>query len=113
MVLQKRRIFQMTHISPVPLQFEGTPSQLEGSIGDGLQESAFIQGIRDNVRNKFYVVSNHCCVFPTDSKGIRDNVCNKFYVVSNHSYVFPTDSKGIRTISMLWVTTAVFFPHWQ
>ena len=72
MVLQKRGIFQMTHISPVPLQFEGTPSQLEGSIGDGLQESAFIQGIRDNVRNKFYVVSNHCCVFPTDSKGIRN-----------------------------------------
>lgn len=60
---------QMTHISPVPLQFEGTPSQLEGSIGDGMQESAFIQGLRDNVRNKFYVVSNGVIFFlSTDVK---------------------------------------------
>ncbi|XP_076442081.1 anaphase-promoting complex subunit 1-like [Babylonia areolata] len=46
---------EMTHISPVPLQCDGTPSHLEGSMAEGGQDISFIQGLRDNVRNRFTV----------------------------------------------------------
>ncbi|KAK7104440.1 anaphase-promoting complex subunit 1-like [Littorina saxatilis] len=61
---------EMTHISPVPLQFEGTPSQLEGSMGDSLQESSFMQGIRDNVRNRFCVELLNGSLFRTSLPSI-------------------------------------------
>ncbi|KAL8567686.1 hypothetical protein ACOMHN_008994 [Nucella lapillus] len=46
---------EMTHISPVPLQCEGTPSHLEGSLAESSQDASFIQCLRDNVRNSVCV----------------------------------------------------------
>ncbi|PVD25604.1 hypothetical protein C0Q70_13262 [Pomacea canaliculata] len=46
---------EMTHLSPVPQQLEGTPSHLEGSIGDSVHGSSLIQSLHSNVRNKICV----------------------------------------------------------
>ncbi|KAK7469621.1 hypothetical protein BaRGS_00036350 [Batillaria attramentaria] len=61
---------EMTHISPVPLQLDETPSQLEGSIGDGIQGNSFIQGLRDNVQNRICVELLNGSLYRTTLPGI-------------------------------------------